>query len=104
MIEKINAGQVPFIDRNFVFQNWKVDEPEKEGKQTFAETLNTVLGNVNRVQLEAEEAVDSMLTGNLDNIHQVMIKTEEARLSLQLTGQIVSKVLDAYQEVSRMQI
>lgn len=104
MIEKVNAGKAPFIDRNFVFQNWKVDETEKEGKQTFAETLTSVLGQVNQVQLEAEEAVDSMLTGNLDNIHQVMIKTEEARLSLQLTGQVVNKVLDAYQEVSRMQI
>ncbi len=101
-MEKVIINQVPFIDRNFVHKGSQQQEKSKE--QSFADTLNEVLSDVNQLQVKAEQATEQMLTGNLENIHQVMIKTEEARLSLQLTGQVVSKVLDAYQEISRMQI
>ncbi|EYE88826.1 hypothetical protein Q428_06015 [Fervidicella metallireducens AeB] len=33
-----------------------------------------------------------------------MISTEEARLALELAVQIRNKIVDAYQEISRMQI
>ncbi len=100
-MEKAIINQVPFIDRNFVH---KGPQQEESKDQSFADTLNEVLSDVNQLQVKAEQATEQMLTGNLESIHQVMIKTEEARLSLQLTGQVVSKVLDAYQEISRMQI
>ncbi len=90
----------PFIDRNFAL---KVSSGE-EGDQSFADTLRGVLGDVNRLQIEADQSLDQLLTGDIDNLHQVMIKAEEAQLSLQLTVQVVNKVVQAYQEISRMQI
>ncbi len=100
MLEKTNLNQAPFIDQNFVRQGQK----QEEEALSFADTLMDVLGDVNRLQFEADQATEEMLTGDIESIHQVLIKTEEARLSLQLTGQVVNKVLDAYQEISRMQI
>ncbi len=90
----------PFIDRNFVLQT-RDQGPNGPG---FADTLRDVLGQVNRLQVESNEATEQLLGGNLENLHQVMIKAEEAQLSLQLTVQVVNKVLQAYQEISRMQI
>jgi len=101
VIEKTHLNQAPFIDRNFARPG---QNQEQEETLSFADTLGEVLADVNNLQIEADKAAEEILTGNIENIHQVMIKTEEARLSLQLTGQVVNKVLDAYQEISRMQI
>lgn len=77
--------------------------PEQDAG-TFWETLQEALGSVNRLQREADQASLDLVSGNLDNLHQVMIKTEEAQLALQLTVQVVNKVIQAYQDISRMQI
>lgn len=77
--------------------------PAEEGPG-FADTLRDVLGKVNRLQVEADAATAGLISGNLESLHQVMIKAEEAQLSLQFTVQVVSKVLQAYQEIARMQI
>jgi len=105
VIDNIGTNAAPFIDRNHALKpNNDKDNEDVKGQKNFADTLNEVLGGVNQLQLDADLAAGQMLTGDIENIHQVMIKTEEARLSLQLTGQVVNKVLDAYQEISRMQI
>lgn len=71
---------------------------------SFSEILKSELDKVNDVQLNAEQATQDLLTGKATDIHQVLIATEEARLSLELAVQIRNKLVDAYQEISRMQI
>lgn len=70
----------------------------------FGELLQKELDKVNELQLNAEESTQSLLTGEVTDIHEVMISTEEARLALELAVQIRNKIVDAYQEISRMQI
>ena len=70
----------------------------------FSEILKSELNKVNEIQLNAEQATQDLLTGKATDIHQVMIATEEARLSLELAVQIRNKLVDAYQEIIRMQI
>lgn len=105
MNEVTGSKMTPFvdrsiIDRNFVFGN----RSQEKGEETFADTLRGVLNNVNQMQIESDKATEQLLTGDIQNIHEVMIKAEEAQLSLQLTTQVVNKVIQAYQEISRMQI
>ncbi|NLY39464.1 MAG: flagellar hook-basal body complex protein FliE [Firmicutes bacterium] len=77
--------------------------PEKQ-ELSFGEMLQNALSGVNRLQKEADQAAMELLSGDTDNLHQVMLKVEEARLSLQLTVQVVNKLIQAYQDLSRMQI
>ena len=103
MIENTGGvNRLDFIDRNIAKPAGEAKDDKKA--PNFTDNLFEALGEVNQLQVQADQATEDLLTGDLDNIHQVMIKTEEARLSLQLTGQVVNKVLDAYQEISRMQI
>jgi flagellar hook-basal body complex protein FliE len=44
------------------------------------------------------------LGGGLDNLHQTVMGMERARLTLQLLLQVRSRALDAYSELTRMQI
>lgn len=79
-------------------------ENEKDEKTSFADHLMNALSDVNELQKEADQASKDLVTGDLDNMHDLMIKTQEARMALQFTVQTTNKVLEAYQELSRMQL
>ena len=42
--------------------------------------------------------------GEVASLHEVMIHMEETKLSFQLLAQVRNRLLDAYQEVMRMQV
>lgn len=66
----------------------------------FASELNSV--NTRLVESDHESA--RLALGDAANLHQVMIHIEEAKLSFQLLAQVRNKMLEAYQEVMRMQV
>jgi len=81
----------------------------KEGdfkKQTikFDNLLKDALDKVNQLQLDKEEYKKLLITGELDNLHDVTIAAEKANVALQLTLGIRNKVVEAYKEIMRMQI
>ncbi|MBC7341684.1 MAG: flagellar hook-basal body complex protein FliE [Clostridia bacterium] len=72
--------------------------------QSFLTALKDAWNQVNYLQEQADQVTQAYLAGQIQDVHQVMIATEEANLALQLTVQIRNKIIEAYQEVSRMQI
>ncbi len=79
-------------------------KPAAEAGGAFAEALGSALNDVNKLQVEADRAVEKMQTGESKNIHEVMISMEKADISMRLTVQMRNKVLEAYQEIMRMQV
>jgi len=67
-------------------------------------TLLNHLENVNTQLVNTDNAVQQLANGETDNLHQVMISLEQTRLAFDLLLQVRNKVLDAYQEVMRMQV
>ncbi|WP_407391858.1 flagellar hook-basal body complex protein FliE, partial [Carnobacterium jeotgali] len=57
----------------------------------------------NDQQVAANQGVQDLITGNTDNLHNVMIQTSEAQLSLELALQLRNKGLEAYNEIKNMQ-
>lgn len=70
----------------------------------FGNYLKNAINNVNKLQLEAEHQSNLLALGEVDSVHQVVIASEKANVALQLTLQIRNKVLDAYNEIMRMQV
>jgi flagellar hook-basal body complex protein FliE len=79
-------------------------KPVQSSGADFAGVLKRTLGEVNELQVKADEAATSLVLGEAADIHQVMIAVEQAKLSMQMTVQIRNKFIEAYQEISRMQI
>jgi flagellar hook-basal body complex protein FliE len=77
---------------------------QKNENVDFGQYLKKALDKVNDTQINAEKATQSLLTGEAKDIHEVMLATEEARLTLELAVQIRNKIVEAYQELNRMQI
>lgn len=77
------------------------DSPKGTG---FREVLVRALESVNEAQLRAEEAGMRLAAGDAVELHEVMIAAEQAALTLELTLALQRKFVEAYQEISRMQI
>ncbi len=77
---------------------------EKTDSTTFGETLKKFLSDVNELQLEADEQMQRLAAGEVENLHDVMIAVEKANISFELLVEIRNKVLEAYQELMRMQV
>ncbi|NLU36672.1 MAG: flagellar hook-basal body complex protein FliE [Clostridiales bacterium] len=73
-------------------------------KADFGTMLKDALNRVNELQVRADEANRQLVTGEAEDIHSVLLAAEEARLALELTVQVRNKLLDAYQELNRMQL
>ncbi|MFY3307056.1 flagellar hook-basal body complex protein FliE [Achromobacter ruhlandii] len=70
----------------------------------FDALVHAGLSGVNRALLQTEADAQRLAVGDVQNLHQVMIHMEEAKASFQLFLQVRNRLLDAYQEVMRMQI
>ena len=70
---------------------------------SFAEELKAKMYEADQFQHKADQAMEAGAVQGAENIHESMIKLEEADLSLRLLMKVRNKALDAYQEVMRMQ-
>jgi flagellar hook-basal body complex protein FliE len=82
----------------------KITDVNKTSGTNFSDILREALNKVNDLQIESQNITDSFLSGETDNIHNVMIASSKANLALQMTIQVRNKVMDAYNEIMNMQI
>lgn len=71
---------------------------------SFGDMVSTGLGQVNQQLLASQVDLQQLAVGNVQNLHQIMIRLEESRLTFQLAMQVRSRVLEAYQDVMKMPI
>jgi len=70
---------------------------------SFKDVLKDELQKVNDKQVQSDNTTQGYINGEKD-IHEVMVATEEARLSLELAIQVRNKLLNAYEEFNKMQV
>jgi len=72
--------------------------------QDFQSLLSSSISAVEQKQTEAQTSVNKFLTGETEDLHSAAIAGQRAELSLELFLQVRNKVVQAYQEVMRMQM
>ena len=83
-----------------------VSGPEKGASpqgRTFVDTLRSFAGQVDQEMNGANRMTEEFAVGRDFDLHDIMIASEKADLSFRLLLQIRNKLLDAYQEIMRMQ-
>jgi len=74
-----------------------------EESTSFGKVLDRALHKVDGDLKQADQAVKDFLQGRLD-IQQMAISLERADLTLRLLTRVRNRVIDAYREISRMNI
>lgn len=70
----------------------------------FSDVLRDSIGAVSSQQNEAKELAEGLLSGQHSNIHETMIAMEKASISFKMLTKVQAKVIEAYQEVMRLQL
>ena len=70
----------------------------------FANILADALDKADAADAQSQSDTTALLTGNVDDIAGTVVDLEKADVALRLTIQVRNKVLDAYNEVMRMQV
>ncbi len=71
---------------------------------SFSDTLNQAIQNVNDLQKVSNKKIEELATGKTDNVADVMIASEKADIAFRLMVQVRNKIVDAYQEIMKMQV
>lgn len=86
------------------FENFPVNNNKNTDEiKGFEDFLKESLDKVNNKIIKADGLTQDAIAGKVNNVQDVLIAAEEARLSLELTVQIRNKMVEAYQEMNRMQ-
>lgn len=72
--------------------------------QSFGNMVSQGLAQVNEQLQTSQSDLQALATGDVQNLHQVMIRMEESRLSFQLMLQVRNRLLESYQDIMKMQI
>jgi flagellar hook-basal body complex protein FliE len=98
-MDKLSQIQTPFI------QNQSISKVKPDNQvEGFSQIFKQKLDEVKAAQNHSDKLTNELVTGEVKDIHEVMIASQKASLSLQLTVQVRNKVVEAYQEVMRMQL
>ncbi|HZK34813.1 MAG TPA: flagellar hook-basal body complex protein FliE [Bacillota bacterium] len=92
----------PALNLNSIKVNANRQIPDRN--VDFKDTLKNELNRINDLQLKADQASQQLAVGEAEDIHSVLLAAEEARLALEMAIQIRNKIIESYQELSRMQV
>ena len=101
MINSINAISQQTIP---VQENTKPEISPGKAQKNFANMLKSSVENLNNVQQASDIKTEALITGEINDLHDVMITAQKASVTLETTVQVQQKAIDAYNEIMRMQV
>ena len=70
----------------------------------FGQWLVDNVQNLNEQSSLASKAVEQVLAGDIQNLHQVIMQVEKAEKTFEFAVQVRDRMLEGYQEIMRMQV
>ena len=70
----------------------------------FQSVLSSAIDSVESLQNSASDSVQKFLSGQNEELHTTILATQKAELAFELGLQVRNKVVDAYQEIMKMQM
>jgi len=90
-------GQGPLVPRHL-----EPASPQEASSKDFKKLLLESLDQVNKLQEEADAKVEQLLTGQEDNVVEVLSAVRKADIAFTLLMEIRNKLLEAYQQIEQM--
>jgi flagellar hook-basal body complex protein FliE len=103
LIEAVSAREPGFIAPGASAASLAYGTATPAGS-AFAAWFQAEAGALNSVLARHDTQALQLASGETGNLHQMMIGLEEAKLAFQFAVQVRNRVLEAYQDVLRMQL
>ncbi len=96
--------------------NLKIDTPlfklsathdegfKTEGTGSFGEALNKSISNLDGVNKVAASKMEAFSSGQNIEVHDVMLSMEKSGMAMNMAVQVRNRMIDAYNEINRMQL
>ena len=94
------------IGTNSILNNLNISntKEEKTNGTSFSNVLSDVISKVNDSEVNANNKIESLIKGEDVEMHEVMLAMQESVLSLQALIEVRNKTVEAYQEISKLQL
>ena len=100
----IEASTRILLDRlNGVEQMESFQTADIKDSNGFGNVLGDAFNQLSSQQIGADQSMQAMIMGEDIEMHDVMIQTTEAQLSLELAVQVRNKCIEAFNEMKNMQ-
>jgi len=94
-IDSLNLARVP---------EWGMSTDRNGNNSAFADVLKQAITDVQSLEAANQQNNHLLATGGMENLHSVMIDLEKADIALQFTLQVRNRIMEAYNEIMRMQL
>jgi flagellar hook-basal body complex protein FliE len=74
------------------------------GETSFSDLLKQAIGQVGELGAASDKLTIDTALGKPVELHQVMLAATKAQLAMELLIEVRSRMIDAYQEISRMSV
>lgn len=94
------------ISTNSILNNLNISNKteEKTNGTSFSNVLSDAISKVNDSEVNANNKIESLIKGEDVEMHEVMLAMQESVLSLQALIEVRNKTVEAYQEISKLQL
>lgn len=99
-IESVFSNPLTAVNQESVAQR----AGSTEAQQKFKSFLKDAINQTNQAQIESDIMTDKLIRGEQVELHDVMITAQKASITLNTTMEVRNKVIEAYQEIIRMQV
>ena len=82
----------------------KAGGPSAGGGPSFTDVLRNSIREVNDLQRSADAAIRELTLGNTNNVTEVVNQVEKADLAFRALLAVRNKLVDAYEEISRLRV
>lgn len=72
--------------------------------ESFGQIFKDMLNETSQLQSDARGIAEKFALGEIADVHDVMIAAEKAGVAFELVMEIRNKLVEAYQELMRMQV
>ena len=94
------------IGTNSILNNLNISNTteQKTNGTSFSNVLSDAISKVNDSEVNANNKIESLIKGEDVEMHDVMLAMQESVLSLQALIEVRNKTVEAYQEISKLQL
>ena len=94
------------IGTNSILNNLNISNTteQKTNGTSFSNVLSDAISKVNDSEVNANNKIESLIKGEDVEMHEVRLAMQESVLSLQALIEVRNKTVEAYQEISKLQL